>query len=92
MFWGGTWTLAEGADLVLNDGFELQSTQLWMETGNILPSERGVTLFDVTGNGKSSWTYYQHPGDDFSGGVDQILYVQAGVTYLVKADFCYYNC
>jgi hypothetical protein len=92
LIWGGTCVPVSGNDLVLNDGFDLQSTQHWIETGNIPTSERGVAWFDVTGDGKKSWAYYQHPGDGFSGGVDQVIHVQAGVTYSVKANFCYANC
>ena len=90
--WVAAGTPAFGGDLVLNYGFELQNTVHWIETGNVPPLDRGVSPYDVTGNGKNSWAYYQHPGDGFSGGVDQILHVQAGVTYTVEADFCYHNC
>jgi len=82
---------AAAGDLVLNDGLELQETRLWVETGNVPSYHRGVVEFDVTGNGRASWAYYQHPGDDISGGLEQTIYVQAGVTYTVSADICYHN-
>lgn len=83
---------AQDNDLVLNDGFELQSTDLWTETGTVLPTERGVAKYTVTLSGGNSWAYYQHPGDGFSGGIEQLIHVEAGETYRVEADFCYKNC
>ena len=78
-------------DLVLNDGLEMQSTAHWTETGNIPSYHRGVVEFDVTGNGRKSWAYYQHPGDEINGGLEQVVFVQAGVSYEVSADICYHN-
>jgi hypothetical protein len=88
---GWFWEPAFSADVVLNDGFELESTDLWTETGNVPFYHRGVVKFDVTGDGKPSWAYYQHPGGDYSGGVEQVIYVLEGVTYRVSADICYHN-
>lgn len=82
----------EAQRLALNDGFEMESTLYWNLTGSLPSTQRGVYPFDVTGNGKPSWAYYQHPGDGYSGGLEQTLYVIAGVTYVVHADFCYHNC
>ena len=82
---------AAASDVVLNDGFELQDTTHWIETGNIPFYDRGVVKFDVTGNGVPSYAYYQHPGDGFSGGVDQTLCLLAGVIYEVSADLCYHS-
>ncbi|MFH2002707.1 MAG: hypothetical protein ABIK28_23755 [Planctomycetota bacterium] len=78
-------------DIVLNYAFETQDTLHWIETGTVPYQDRGVVKFDVTGNGHPSWAYYQHPGYDFSGGLQQTLYVQAGVTYRISADICYHS-
>jgi hypothetical protein len=82
---------AAAGDLVLNDGLELEDTRLWTETGNVPSYHRGVVEFDVTGNGRASWAYYQHPGDEISGGLEQTINLLAGVTYTVSADICYHN-
>lgn len=82
---------AYASDLVLNDGFEMQNTTHWIETGSIPYWDRGVVKFDVTGNGQQSWAYYQHPGDNYDGGLEQVIYMQAGETYTVSADICYHS-
>lgn len=78
-------------DVVLNHGFETEDWLYWAETGNVPFHHKGVVKFDTTGNGKSSWAFYQHPGDDCSGGLDQTVYVLEGVTYEVGADVCYHS-
>lgn len=89
-FLGAPAALVAG-DMVLNSGFEMESTHLWTETGNVPSWHRGVAEFDVTGNGRKSWTYYQHPGSEISGGLDQIVTIRANETYVVSADICYHN-
>lgn len=83
--------LANACDMALNHGFESEDTMLWTETGTIPYQNRGVVRFNVTGSGLQSWAYYQHPGWDYYGGVQQTIYVEAGVTYVVSADVCYHS-
>ena len=40
---------ADGQDLVLNDGFQMEDTSRWTEYGTIPLYSRGVVKFDVTG-------------------------------------------
>jgi len=75
---------------VLNDGFELEDTSYWTETGDVPVQHKGVVKFNVTG-GSYSWAYYQHPGDGVSGGLQQTVHLLKGATYEVSADILYHS-
>lgn len=79
------------AETVINGGFETEDSMHWEETGELPSHHRGVALFDVTGNGLKSWSYYQHPNSDNVSGLAQMVHLFAGVTYTVSADICYHN-
>jgi hypothetical protein len=82
---------AHAANTVLNDGFETEDTMLWLETGNVPFEHRGVARFDVKGAGLKSWAYYQHPGWDCEGGLEQTIHLLEGVAYEISADICYHS-
>jgi hypothetical protein len=82
---------ALASDVVLNDGFETEDTMHWIETGNVPFEHRGVARFDVKGTGFKSWSYYQHPGWDCEGGLDQTICVLEGIVYEISADICYHS-
>ena len=82
---------ALASDVVVNDGFETEDTLHWIETGDVPFHHKGVVKFNVTGPMSYSWTYYQHPGDGVSGGLQQTLYLIKGVLYEVSADILYHS-
>ena len=88
---GWTTSPLTAGDVVLNHGFETEDTVYWIEIGNVPIYHKGVVKFDTTGNGKTSWAFYQHPGDGCSGGLQQTIHVLQGVTYQVAADVCYHS-
>lgn len=89
--WSGQTATAK--DIVLNNGFEMTDILYWVEWGGTIPpSDRGVKLYDVTGDGTDTYCYWTIPWDNGSGGIWQNIPVISGVTYTVTADFCYHNC
>ncbi len=88
LWWG---PLLPAAETVINGGFETEDSMHWEETGFLPYHHRGVVKFDVTGNGRKSWTYYQHPNSETVSGVAQMIHLFAGETYALSADICYHN-
>lgn len=79
-------------DLVLNNGFEMQSTLYYTYYGNVPSIERGVNQKDVTAPGAYSWCFWQIPCNNVSGGLKQNINVIFGYEYTITADICYHNC
>jgi len=79
------------ADTVVNGGFETEDSMHWEETGFLPYHHRGVARFDVTGDQRKSWAYYQHPNSEDVSGVAQMVHLFAGETYTFSADICYHN-
>jgi hypothetical protein len=79
------------SDVVVNDGFETEDTLHWIETGSVPFHHKGVVMFNVKSPTNFSWTYYQHPGDGVSGGLQQTIHLIKGVVYEVSADILYHN-
>ena len=83
---------ATAQKVIVNDSFELHNTAYWTHHGNLVSTEYGVEQFDTNGNTKQSWAYWQSPYTGHSGGLEQTVYLLAGVTYELKVDVCYHNC
>lgn len=82
---------ALASDVVVNDGFETEDTLHWIEAGDVPFHHKGVVPFNVKSPTNYSWTYYQHPGDGVSGGLQQTVYLIKGVVYEVSADILYHS-
>ena len=88
LLWGGAEVDAQ--EVVINNGFEMANPYYYAYYGTV--TSRGVDIKDVSAPGVFSWCYWQVPGDNFYGGLQQWIYVHAGETYNVSADICYHNC
>jgi hypothetical protein len=92
--WGGTSGSAK--EILINDSFELGNFNYWTSFGT--PDFQFIQFYDVEngfGGPDPSSCFAQmisggKGGND--GGVRQDVYVEAGVTYVIKADICYHNC
>lgn len=83
---------APAKDVVINDGFETQGWQYWTPSGTLPTHETYVPQFDVTAPGEYSWCFATRVHDGLVAALTQDVYVEAGVTYTVRADFAYSTC
>ncbi|MFH1998365.1 MAG: hypothetical protein ABIK28_01730 [Planctomycetota bacterium] len=82
----------QAKDVVVNDGFETQGWHYWEPSGTIPSAYLSIPSFAVTGPGNYSMCFDVRSWDGVSGGLIQKVYVEAGVTYDVRADFAYELC
>lgn len=82
----------QAKDVVVNDGFETQGWHYWEPSGNVPTSYMSIQSFHILGEGQYTMCYGIRVWDGVSGGLTQNVYVEAGVTYDVHADFAYELC
>lgn len=71
-----------------NGDIELEALGSWKLFGN--NTVQGVVKYDVNGDGNNSWCWRRKPGTDgCNGGIEQDVYLIAGVTYQFDADVAF---